>query len=153
MKGGCSCGEVRYELKDEPMIVHGCHCTWCQRETGSAFAVNAVVETANVSLHSGEPEPIITPSQSGKGQTILRCPTCRVAVWSHYSNAGRKAAFIRVGTLDHPHGVEPDIHIFTSTKRPWVVLPEGARSVAEFYNPRDIWPETSLKRWAAMMAG
>lgn len=153
MKGGCGCGEVRYEMMDTPMIVHGCHCTWCQRETGSAFAVNAVIETTNVALLSGQPEAILTPSHSGKGQTILRCPNCRIAVWSHYPGAGPKAAFIRVGTLDHPHTLEPDIHIFTSTKRPWMVLPESARSVPEFYNPREIWPEATQKRWAAMMAG
>lgn len=118
MKGGCSCGEVRYELHDEPLITHACHCTWCQRETGSAFAVNAVIEMARVALLSGRPEAIPTPSHSGRGQTVLRCPKCHVAVWSHYSTAGKKAAFIRTGTLDQPHGIKPDIHIFTSTKRP-----------------------------------
>jgi hypothetical protein len=152
MQGGCSCGAVRYELKDKPIIVHGCHCTWCQRETGSAFAVNAVIETARLVLLSGQPEAIPTPSHSGRGQIINRCPKCHVAVWSHYSTARETAAFIRVGTLDHPHAIQPDIHIFTSTKRPWVMLPENLLSVPEFYNPREVWPEAALNRWAAMMA-
>lgn len=152
MKGGCVCGQVRYELTDTPMIVHACHCTWCQRETGSAFAVNALIEMSRVTLLAARPEPVLTPSNSGSGQTIVRCPKCRIAVWSHYSIAGEKAAFIRVGTLDHPHAVEPDIHIFTSTQRRWVVIPEGARSVPEYYSRSDVWSPDMLRRWSEMMA-
>ena len=153
MKGGCTCGAIRYELKAAPMITHCCHCTWCQRETGSAFAVNAVIEATNLALISGAPEEIVTPSLSGKGQIIVRCPACRVAAWSHYPTAGRRSAFIRVGTLDLPHDIAPDVHIFTASKRPWVVLPDGARAFAEFYNPADVWSDTMRQRWAVMMAG
>jgi len=153
MKGGCTCGSVRYELTDAPLIVHCCHCTWCQRETGSAFAVNAVIETSKVKVHSGQPEAVVTPSNSGSGQTILRCPTCHVALWSHYRGGGFKAAFVRVGTMDAGHTIDPDIHIYTSTKRPWVELPEHARAVPEFYSPADVWPAASRRRWAEMMGG
>lgn len=152
MKGGCTCGEIRYELKAAPLITHGCHCTWCQRETGSAFAVNTVVETANLVLLSGQPVEVVTPSLSGKGQIIARCPTCHVAVWSHYPNAGRKAAFVRVGTLDPQHGIKPDVHIFTSSKQAWIILPSDALVVPEFYNPADVWSPEARTRWAAMMA-
>lgn len=152
MKGGCTCGAIRYELNAAPMITHCCHCKWCQRETGSAFAVNAVIESTNLALLSGAPEEIVTPSLSGKGQIIARCPACRVAVWSHYPTAGRRSSFIRVGTLDQPHGIKPDVHIFTSSKRPWVVLPDGAMAFAEFYNPAEVWSDEMRKRWSAMMA-
>jgi hypothetical protein len=152
MKGGCDCGDLRYEIDVDPIIVHACHCTWCQRETGGAFAVNALVETSRIKLLSGTPVEVDTPSASGRGQIIARCPNCHVAVWSHYSGAGRKLAFIRTGTLDHPHDIEPDIHIFTSTKRPWVVLPEGARSFPEFYDPQAVWPPEALARRAAAKA-
>lgn len=151
MKGGCACGHVRYELKSRPMWVNCCHCTWCQRETGSAFAVNALIETDQVHLEHGVPEPIHTPSNSGKGQIILRCPNCHVAVWSHYAGAGAKVAFIRTGTLDHPHDIVPDIHIFTTTKRPWVVIPDGVPSVPEYFNAKDYWPAESLARRAALL--
>ncbi|MEP7210154.1 MAG: GFA family protein [Alphaproteobacteria bacterium] len=150
MQGGCSCGEIRYELTSRPMWVNACHCTWCQRETGSAFAVNALIETDRVKLVAGQPEEVQTPSNSGKGQTILRCPTCRIAVWSHYSGAGPKIAFVRTGTLDAPHDIRPDIHIFTSTKRPWVVLPADTPAVPEYFNANEMWPAESLARRAAL---
>src|SRR6185437_1091375 len=100
MEGRCTCAGVRYRLEDPPMIVHCCHCTWCQRETGSAFVLNAVIESSRVTLLSGAPEPVLTPSASGRGQKIMRCPQCKVALWSHYPQAGDRIAFVRVGTLD-----------------------------------------------------
>jgi hypothetical protein len=149
MKGGCSCGSVRYTIDAEPMIVHGCHCTWCQRETGSAFAINVVVETAHVKVTAGTPMEVDTPSASGRGQVIARCPTCYVAVWSHYAVSGKNIAFVRAGTLDQPHDIAPDVHIYTSTKRPWVVLPEGSKAVPEFYDPKTTWSPEARARFAA----
>jgi hypothetical protein len=128
------------------MFVHCCHCSWCQRETGSAFALNALYETDRVELLAGEPETVDTPSNSGKGQKIVRCPACRVAVWSHYAGAGSAVAFVRVGTLEEPGRLPPDIHIFTSTKLPWVLLPEGVPAVPEYYPVKDCWPPASLER-------
>jgi hypothetical protein len=145
MEGGCTCRAVRYRVAASPMIVHCCHCRWCQRETGSAFVINALVETSALEV-TGETVMVDTPSQSGNGQKIVRCPTCRVALWSHYLQAGPKLAFIRVGTLDDPDAVPPDVHIFTSSKQPWVRLPEGARAFAEFYNVPEVWPPEALAR-------
>jgi hypothetical protein len=153
MKGGCTCGEIRYELMGSPIIVHACHCTWCQRETGGAFAINAVIETSRVKLLAGSPIEVVTPSLSGRGQIIQRCPACHVAVWSHYPTAGKMAAFVRAGTVDQPHTIQPDVHIFTSSKQAWLALPEGACAVPEFYNPAEVWAPTSLARWAALMTG
>ena len=79
-EGGCTCRHVRYRINARPLFVHCCHCTWCQRETGSAFALNAMIEADRVELTSGEVEPVDTPSASGKGQKIWRCPECKVAV-------------------------------------------------------------------------
>jgi hypothetical protein len=150
-EGGCSCRHVRYRMTGKPMFVHGCHCTWCQRETGGAFATNAMIEADRVELTSeGAPEAVDTPSASGKGQKIWRCPKCKVAVWSNYAGAGDKVRFVRVGTLDAGHGLAPDIHIFTSTKLPWVVLPQGVPAVAEFYNPKEMWPTESQERFTAL---
>ena len=125
-EGGCDCRAVRYRLRSRPMFVHCCHCRWCQRETGSAFALNALIETDRVELLQGEVELVDTPSDSGKGQLIARCPRCRIALWSHYGGGGNVVSFIRVGTLDNPDAFPPDIHIYTSSKQPWVVLPTGA---------------------------
>jgi hypothetical protein len=151
--GRCACGAVRYEMKGRPIVVHACHCTECQRLTGAAFAINAVIETDRVALVSGEPEPAAVLGTSGKRQTILRCPACRVALWSHYPTAGERIAFVRVGTLEEPARLPPDIHIFTSTRLPWLTLPKSARAVSEFYSPRDVWPAESLERWRQAMSG
>jgi hypothetical protein len=151
MEGGCTCRHVRYRLIGAPMIVHACHCRWCQRETGTVHALNAVYEAERV-VHTGaEPEIIDTPSASGKGQKVARCPKCKVAVWSNYSGSGALSRFVRVGTLDEPDHLPPDIHIFTSSKQPWVSLPSGAKVVSEFYNPADVWPPESRERWRTML--
>lgn len=151
MQGRCPCGEIRYRLTDRPLFTHCCHCSWCQRETGSAFAVNAMIETDRLEV-TGAPEIVFTPSASGKGQEIARCPRCKVALFSHYAGAGRALAFVRVGTLDDPGLCPPDIHIFTSTKAPWLVLPPGIPAVTEYYDRRQYWPDWALARRAALPA-
>lgn len=151
-EGGCTCGAVRYRMTSKPMFVHCCHCSWCQRETGASFALNAMIEADRVVLLKGEPEVVNTPSNSGKGQKISRCPTCRIAVWSNYAGAGDKIRFVRVGSLDQPGRVPPDVHIFTSTKQPWVVLPAGTPAFEEFYRRSELWPAEALARREAVLA-
>ena len=150
--GGCTCRSLRYRLTTRPLFVHCCHCTWCQRETGSAFALNAMIESDRVVLLQGEVDVVDTPSNSGKGQRIARCPKCRVAVWSNYAGAGDAVRFVRVGTLDEPARLPPDIHIFTSTKQPWVAIPPGVPAVSEYYDRTRYWPAASLERRDALLA-
>ena len=150
-EGGCTCRAVRYRMTDTPLFVHCCHCRWCQRETGASFALNAMIEADRVVLSSGAIEKIMTPSNSGKGQKIARCPTCRIALWSHYAGAGDKVCFVRVGTLDDPDRFPPDIHIFTASKQPWVVIPAGAPAVPEYYDRNKYWPKASLERRRALL--
>ena len=150
LEGGCACGTVRYRMTGGPMFVHCCHCRWCQRETGAAFALNAIIEADRVVLLKGAPEVVATPSQSGRGQKIARCPACRVALWSNYAGPGDAVRFVRVGTLDEPGRLPPDIHIYTASKQPWVVIPPGAAAVPEYYDRRDYWPEESLARRKAL---
>ena len=133
------------------MFVHCCHCRWCQRESGASFALNAMIEAARVTNLGEPPELVQTPSASGSGQLIARCPKCKVAVWSHYAGAGPVVKFVRVGTLDDPDLLPPDIHIFTASKQPWIVIPEGAPAVAEYYDRDKYWPEESLARRRAML--
>ena len=151
-EGGCTCRQIRYRMSGAPMFVHCCHCRWCQRETGSAFVINALIEADRIALLQGAPEVIDTPSNSGKGQNISRCPNCRVAIWSSYAGAGDALRFLRVGTLDDPDSFSPDIHIFTSSKQPWVVLPAGTPAVAEYYKSAEHWPKASLERRALLFA-
>ena len=150
--GGCDCRSLRYRMDARPLFVHCCHCRWCQRESGASFALNAMIETDRISMLAGEPEIVDTPSESGRGQKIARCPKCRIAVWSNYSGAGPAVRFVRVGTLDEPDRLPPDIHIFTKSKQPWVVLPPGVPAVPEYYDRNQYWPKESLARREALLA-
>jgi hypothetical protein len=150
LTGGCDCRQVRYRMESTPLFVHCCHCRWCQRETGASFALNALIEADRITLLGAEPEVVHTPSASGRGQKIARCPSCRVAVWSRYSSPLYK--FVRVGTLDTPDVLPPDIHIFTASKQPWVLLPPGMPAVSEYYDLNEYWPAESLARRQVLQA-
>ena len=150
-EGGCACGHVRYRMESRPMIVHCCHCRWCQRETGTAFALNAIIESDRVTVLDGQPERITIPSESGAGQEIVRCPHCKIAVWSHYSSHGRLASMVRVGTLDDPDAMPPDVHIFTESKQPWVQLSQESPVFEQFYRRSQVWSEDALNRRQAII--
>jgi hypothetical protein len=153
LDGGCDCPPargVRYRMTTPPLFVHCCHCRWCQRESGASFALNALIESDRLAVLAGKPEFVDTPSESGLGQRIARCPHCRLALWSHYAGAGPCVAFVRVGTLDEPDRLPPDIHIFTRSKQPWVVIPPDARAVPDYYERDEHWPAESLARRRAL---
>lgn len=146
-EGGCGCGEVRYRMSRRPMVVHCCHCTWCRRESGAAFALNGMVEGTAITLTEGPVESIDTPTKSGRGQKLSRCPKCRMALWGNFSTAGQLIHFVRMGTLDEPDLFPPDVHIFTSTKLPWLELGDEIPSFAEFYVKADMWSQDSIDRY------
>ena len=148
LEGGCICGAVRYRLTSPPMFVNCCHCLNCQRQTGSAFAVNVLVEADRVQLLAGVPEPVPVPRSGSKKQRIFRCPTCQVAVFSTYTRA--TVRFVRAGTLDDPSSNEPDVHIYTRSKLPWVELPESTPAFRTYYDTEKLWPAASLERLAAL---
>jgi hypothetical protein len=149
-EGGCSCGAVRYRLADEPMIVHCCHCRNCQRQTGSAFAVNLLIEADRVEVLAGAPDVVEAPRDDGSAQRVYRCPRCQVSVFSEYSS--EKVRFIRAGTLDEPGAIRPDVHIFTRSKVAWVTLPDGAPAFDVYYDDSStIWRPESVRRLEAAM--
>jgi hypothetical protein len=150
LEGGCDCRAVRYRMLTAPLFVHCCHCRWCQRESGASFALNAMIEADRVTELGAPPELVDTPSDSGSGQLIARCPKCWVAVWSHYAGSGPLIKFVRVGTLDNPDLLPPDIHIFTASRQAWVVLPQGTPAVPSYYEREDHWPAESLARRAVL---
>jgi hypothetical protein len=150
-EGGCSCGAVRYRLTSDPLFVHCCHCLNCQRQTGSAFVVNLLIEADRVELLKGEPQPVDVPRDDGSAQRIFRCPTCQVAVYSQYGRP--EVLFVRAGTLDDPSAITPDVHIFTRSKLPWVGLPESAPAFEVYYRRRELWPAASRERLDAALGG
>ena len=148
--GGCSCGAVRYRLTSEPMIVHCCHCKDCQRQTGSAFVLNALIETDRERIHTGEPRRYEMPTDSGRPHGIYRCAGCGVAVWSEYGGLA-VLRFVRVGTLDRPAALAPDVHIYTRSKQPWIALPAGVPAFEGYYDSSKLWPADSLARRRAVL--
>ncbi|HMJ01000.1 MAG TPA: GFA family protein [Gaiellaceae bacterium] len=148
-EGGCTCGAVRYRLTSDPLFTHCCHCLNCQRQTGSAFVINLLIEPDRVELLAGEPHPIEVPRDDGSKQTIFRCPTCQVAVFSEYGRP--EVRFVRAGTLDQPSSVAPDVHIFTRSKLPWITLPDSVPAFDVYYDTKALWPAASLERLAAIM--
>jgi hypothetical protein len=144
MEGGCACGELRYRLRWPPLFVHCCHCLNCQRQTGSAFVINVLIESDRVELLAGAPERVPVPRSGSKRQQIYRCPECGTAVWSTYTR--KSVLFVRAGTLDDPSAVEPDVHIFTRSKVPWLTLPESTPSFTAYYDTQKLWPAASLER-------
>ena len=149
--GGCVCKHIRYRMLTKPLFVHCCHCTWCRRESGSAFNLNAIIEIDQFELLTlDEPLLVKLPSESGKGQDCFRCPKCFTLIWSVYSNPLLR--FIRGGTLDEPAACPPSIHIYTTTKLPWVVLADDCTApiVDEYYDEETAWPRESLERLAEL---
>ena len=149
-EGGCACGELRFRLTSRPMFVHCCHCLDCQRQTGSAFVLNALIETDRIEVLAGKPSPVPVPTDSGGPHDVYRCPTCQTAVWSDY---GRRPGlrFVRVGTLGAPSALAPDVHIFTRSKQPWVGLPAEVPAFEVYYDTESLWPAESMARRRAAL--
>jgi hypothetical protein len=150
LTGGCSCQAVRYRLRSAPMFVQCCHCLLCQRQTGSAFVINGLIETDRIELLAGAPVPVAMPTESGRSHDIYRCPACQIALWSDY---GHRPAlrFLRVATLDPPSVLEPAVHIYVRSKLPWVQLLAGTRAFEEYYDLKKEWPADSLARRQAIL--
>jgi hypothetical protein len=150
LEGGCGCGAVRYRLASDPLFIHCCHCLNCQRQTGSAFAINMLIEADRLEVLTGELQPVDVPRDDGSMQRIYRCPSCQIAVYSEYTRP--EVRFVRAGTLDTPSSVAPDIHIFTKSKLPWVTLPESVPAVDVYYDRKEMWPAASNERVDALFA-
>ena len=149
-EGGCACGSVRYRLTSDPLFTNCCHCLSCQRQTGSAFVINLLIEADRVELIAGDPQAIDVPRDDGSTQRIFRCPTCQVALFSQYGRP--EVRFVRGGTLDQPSSVVPDAHIFTRSKLPWITLPDSAPAFDVYYDRKALWLAASLDRLDAIMA-
>jgi hypothetical protein len=150
LQGGCACGAIRFQLDSSPMFVHCCHCRDCQRQTGSAFVLNALIEADRVAVLAGEPYAVAVPTDSGRPHRIFRCPACQTAVWSEYSGL-RGVRFVRLGTLDEKAALTPDVHIYTRSKLPWVKLPDDVPAFETYYDARQVWPAACLERRRAVL--
>jgi hypothetical protein len=148
-EGGCACGSVRYRLRSDPLFINCCHCLNCQRQTGSAFVINLLIEADRVEILAGAPQPVDVPREDGTAQRIFRCPSCQIAVFSEYGRP--ELRYVRAGTLDQQTGVEPDAHIFTKSKVSWIRIPESAPAFDVYYDTKALWPAASLERLDALL--
>ena len=152
-EGGCACGKTRYTMTAAPLIVHACHCRDCQRLTGSAFALNIWIERRRVETDHARFTSSTVAAGSGKPHEIFHCPDCGTAIYSKYHAAPGDTVLLRAGTLDHPEAVQPDVHIFTRSKLPWLELPEGVPAFKAFYKLAELWPADSRERLRRNIAG
>ena len=153
-EGACTCDSLRYRVRTAPLIVHGCHCRLCQRQTGAAYAVNALIEDVFVDVLAGSLDGYRVATPSGAGQTIYRCSVCQVAVWSKYHampKIGERILFLRVGTLADPDRFPPDVHIHATSRQQHVQLPDAAAVFDGFYDFREVWSAGSKRRYAALV--
>ncbi|KAF3077312.1 hypothetical protein CFAM422_000703 [Trichoderma lentiforme] len=198
MQGGCPCGHIRYQINLPPLIVQTCHCTLCQRQIGSAFAINAIIESSAINLLPSAPlttppskadaaqassspavsgtvcgvlpafadftnaattatvvpqstsstaasatpnSPILVtiPTQSKVGQTVAQCPLCRGSLWNYYADGGLFMTYIITSTLDRPWELEPDVHIFTRSKRDFITISDGKPQFEGQYPDRSVF--------------
>ena len=148
-QGGCACGALRYRLASEPMFIHCCHCLNCQRQTGSTFVVNLLIEADRLEVLSGTSEPIDAPRDDGSVQRIFRCTRCQVAVFSEYGRS--ELRYVRGGTLDDPTNIAPDVHIYVRSKVEWVIIPPSTPAFEEYYDTDELWPSDRLRRLDAIL--
>lgn len=149
LTGGCICGQVRYELNDEPLFVHACHCTDCQRFSGSAFVVLMGVEKARLSV-TGETSSVSNPTPSGSGYDAHFCSNCATIIWNKYHFVELPLVALRAGTLDDPFAVAPAYHIFTQSKQPWVSIPNDTPAFEGWLEPGEAWTPATIARLEAM---
>jgi hypothetical protein len=146
LEGGCACGALRYKLTADPLIVHACHCRDCQRLTGSAFVTNIWIERKFVEAGSAMPKSFKLTAGSGKHHEVFFCDRCGTYLWSKYYASPGDTLLVRVGTLDHPEAIQPDVHIFTRSKLPWLDLPKDVPVFESFYNINAVWSVQSQER-------
>ena len=124
--GGCECGDLRYEVSEEPLAVSACHCTQCQRQSGSAFAMSMVVRKEAFRWHSGEPASFATRADSGAEKIFFFCPRCGTRIYNTLSSMPATRN-VKPGTLDDTRWLNPKIHVWQASKQPWVPVPEDAK--------------------------
>ncbi|MGQ0654683.1 MAG: GFA family protein [Betaproteobacteria bacterium] len=120
--GGCMCGAARYRIEGEPLTFYACHCTDCQRRSGSAFGLSMLVPRKAVALTQGETLPVEAAVENGRVKRAVACAKCRTHLWG-VSGRNPEVLVIRPGTLDDKSGLAPVAHMWTRSKQPWVALP------------------------------
>lgn len=123
--GGCQCGSVRYRIEGEPLDLVVCHCTECQRQSGSAFGMSLAVRAKDFRLTTGTLKSFTVTCDSGRLKTCTFCPDCGCRI---YHQTDPRGMSVKAGTLDDRTTLRPTAHYWTARKQPWVVVPDGVRT-------------------------
>jgi hypothetical protein len=145
--GSCNCQSVQYTITDAPLFTHLCHCTKCQKRTGSAFVLNIMVFVNDIALTSAAPESYTTITDSGSELTTFACSSCRDILYHTHPEFAR-IVMIAGGTVDDPGWIKPQAHIFVRSKQPWLELSNDIPAYLEMYQLEDTWPQASLAKLA-----
>jgi hypothetical protein len=142
LQGGCSCGDIRYQLSNAPLFVHACHCLNCQKFCNSAFGITAIVLQCDVALTEGDLVQLVMPS----GRSRWQCASCGESIYVT-SPSHPATALLRPGSLDRVGGLTIDAHIWVKRKQDWISLPNKVPQFDEGYDRNEVWPQVSLERF------
>lgn len=145
LHGGCACGAVRYSLSSAPIALFACHCTLCQRQSGSAFGQSLRVRRADLTW-TGETVTRERLTERGTASESLFCPGCGGRIFN--ARPGTDFCHLRAGTLDDTSWLKPAAHIWTQHAQPWFTPP--ADTLVEPGQPQDLDP--IIRHWQAVMA-
>ena len=126
-EGGCQCGGIRYQIEGDPIALAICHCTDCQQQSGSAFGMSLIVPQAAFRVTLGEPRSFTKQADSGNETKCFFCGDCGVRIY-HSPSAMGTTYNVKPGTLDERSWLRPSVEVWTSSKQPWVAVPEGLRA-------------------------
>ena len=145
MTGGCQCGAIRYEIGGFPLLLYTCNCTDCQRQSGSAFALNMPVAVKDFRILKGEPRGWQHLSPKGTPVISRFCAECATRLYGE--RAGRAETInVRAGTLDDTSWMIPAAHFFMRSAQPWVEAEPDAQC---FETQPNGWGSL-LPEWQAM---
>jgi hypothetical protein len=119
LKGGCQCDKLRFELSAPPLMLYACHCTNCQKQTGSAFVLSTAIVENTFSFIEGEPAKVEWTADSETQRYGLYCSDCGGRICNGQTPSIGVLS-LRAGTFDEKSWVRPAAHIWVKSAQPWI---------------------------------
>ncbi|MGZ5870506.1 MAG: GFA family protein [Bradyrhizobium sp.] len=136
LSGGCPCEAVRFAVNAMPLLVYACHCTECQRWSGSAFSLSMPVASDSFALTCGKPRPWRRTGASGFESTYWFCGDCGGRVYGQRDSRPDIIA-VRAGTLDDTSWLRPIAHVYLRSAQAWERIPNNAEGFEVM--PKEFW--------------
>jgi len=144
LTGGCQCRAVRYAITEPPLTLYACHCTDCQKQSASAFALSMVVPRSAMAVIAGEPREWVRRNEAGRLSSCMFCGNCGARLF-HNPHANTQVTIVKPGTLDDTSWLHPVGHIWTRSAQTWFDIP--ADSVNYEAQPPDL--SRLIEAWQA----